>query len=207
MRRLNWIALSVAATSCSPSAKPEPPAAPQSAKPQAAEAPPDAIVSAAIADAPSALTDERRPIVFPWAVWRERNEKWLANPTNDHCDPRNRHVRRKGESECYPPSNVQLAGIVIRAQRAQNDDAKSLLTIDRGYSASVTVDYFMSLLDADGRPATKWVHPSHVESDFSQFELPTRLDVPVERGITHAAIVERLTTEDRFPDDDPRSQP
>ena len=196
-RQSHWFAISVAVTSCSSSTKPEPPSAPQTVATPSAGSASDAAVA----------TDDKHPRIFPWASWRERNEKWLATPSDDHCDPRNRHVPQKGEAECYPPSNVQLAGIITRAQRAKNDEAKSLLTVDRGYSASVTDDYFISLLDADGRPATKWVHPSVVERDFSQFELPIRTDVPVERGITHAAIVEKLTTDDRFPDGDARSQP
>jgi len=202
--------LAIALASCSSSARPEPASEPQPAATPRALSGGDAVVVEVRPDgaSPGAVgPDRKHPRIFPWESLRERNEKWLSNPSDDHCDPRNRHLRRKGESECYPPSNVQLAATITRAARAKHDQSRTSLTVDRGYSASVTSDYFISLLDADGRPATPWVHPSRVERDFSEFELPIHTDVPVERGITRAAIVEKLTTEDRFPDSDSRSQP
>lgn len=211
MRRFPvWFAISIALTSCSSSARPEPPSEPQPSATPATVSPGDAAEASAAAtpDAANAKpTDDKHPRIFSWASWRERNEKWLAEPSNDHCDPRNRHARRKGESECYPPIDVQLAGIVTRARRSTHDQATAVLTVDRGYSSSMTSDYYISVLDADARPATKWVHPSLVERDFAEFELPLRAEVSIDRGITHAAIVEDLTTDDRFPDGDPRSQP
>ncbi|MEO6775733.1 MAG: hypothetical protein ABI467_22425 [Kofleriaceae bacterium] len=202
-----WFAISIASMSCSSPAKPEPPSAPQRpATPVVA--PFDAGSTTATPDATSAtVVDDKFPRIFPWAMWRARNEKWLATTSDNHCDPRHRHVRRKGESECYPPINVQLAGIVVEGRRSTHDEATTVLTVDRGYSSSVTSDYYISVLDPEDRPATKWVHPSLIERNFAEFELPLRTGVSIERGTTRAAVVEELTMDDRFPDGDPRSQP
>jgi hypothetical protein len=200
-----WLAISMTAASCSSPAKPEPPG-PQTPVTPTSSSPRDAAEVAATPDAPIAI-DDKHPRIFPWALWRERNEKWLATPSNDHCDPRNDHVRRKGESECYPPINVQLAAMVISGHRSNHDNATKVLTLDRGYFASVNSDYYISILDADDRPATKWVHPSLIQAESVEFELPRRLGLPIDFGNTHAAIVQQLTSDDRFSDDDPRSQP
>ena len=200
-------AISIVLASCSSSAKPEPPSGPQAPTPPNAGTPSDAALTVATADAAGAnAIDDKHPRIFPWAAWRERNDKWLSNPSDDHCDPRNRHVPRKGESECYPPSNVQLAALVISAHSA-HDPAITIFTLDRGDLASVNADYYISILDADDRPATKWVHPSRIQQQSTQIELPHRIAVSIKFGETHAAVVEHLSSDDQFPEDDPRRQP
>lgn len=209
MNRLQWIAISIAMTSCSSSAKPEPPSGRQPAAPPAAGLLADAAVVGTPPDAAStAPADDKHPRIFPWAAWRERNEKWLAMPSDDHCDARNNHhPRKKGESECYPPTSVQLAAIVTRQKFVDNDTKTIELTLDRGHLASVTADYFISLLDADGRPATRWVHPSEVQDDYSKLVIPYPHGLGLRAGKTHAAIVDSLSSDDQFPQNDPRSAP
>jgi hypothetical protein len=120
----------------------------------------------------------------------------------DHCDPRWTQPSRKGEHECYPPITVRLAALVTR-QRLYDIRGRAMLilTIDRGSDASVSKDYFVSILDADDRPMTKWAHPTEVSSEESRFEVP---GMNIEPGKTRVAVVKDLFPEDRFPDTDPR---
>ena len=201
---MRCFAISIAA-SCSSAAKPAPPSRQQTiVAPRAGSASDAGIVAAAPVAAIAG--DEKFPRIFQWAERRQRNEKWLSRPSDDHCDPRNRHVPRKGEAECYPPSNVHLAAILVSAYPAR-DRTRAVFTLDRGEWASITSDYYVSLLDADDRPATKWVHPTRVDQQSCQIELPQRTEVSIAPGKTRVAIVERLTSDEQFPDGDPRSQP
>ncbi len=157
--------------------------------------------------------DDRQPHVFPWQMWRERNDKWLASPVNDICDPRSTHRRQKGDRECYPPIVVQIAALVTRYKFVNNDptvptNTNTLeLTLDRGSNASVWTDYYVSLLDAEDRPVTRWVHPTAVGDDGCKVQIPYQRGLDLRNGTSRAAIVSELTPDDRFPDDDPRSAP
>jgi hypothetical protein len=205
MRLGVWVAISMAPAGCSAPAKPEPPREPATQAPAPADDE-EAVVAREAATAKP--VDDKHPRIFPWAMWRERNDQWLAVPSDNHCDPRNdHHPRRKGESECYPPSNVQLAVIVTRTRFLNNNTKIIELTVDRGYRAAVSRDYFISLLDADGRPATRWIHPTEVADDISRFVIPYPHGLNLEAGKSRAAIVEWLTSDDRFDDGDPRSAP
>lgn len=195
------------AASCSSSSKPEArsaPAVPEETYPSRTDPTaivmmPDAANDVAMvpdASAPEVI-DNGHPRIFPWQSLRGRDPKVPATPKEEGCDllpPASRPVR------CDNVPGARLAARVL-LHRYESDDL--ILELDRGSDYAVSTEYFVSLLDRDDRPMTRWVHPSAIHARSSRVRIPHAGNL--HDGIKRAAIVEKITPDERFPDTDLRS--
>jgi len=106
-------------------------------------------------------------------------------------------------SECRNNPGIRLAARVLSFNFI--GDKLVQITLDQGAGTAVEPEFFASLLDADDRPATRWVHLEHIDSRTSRIYIPRSDLARIGDHPDHAAVVQHLTDNDRFPDHDPRN--